>query len=85
MVEPQQMQHCCMDIVDVDLVFGDLESEFIGPTIGQPRFHPTTRKPHGECVRMMVASQGSPISGNSTFVAPVFSKFEVTIWGAGLL
>ena len=71
MVESQQMQHRCVQVVDVHLVDDSLKAKFVGFPVGHTTFDSTTGHPHCEAV-MIVVSTGSVLRcGCATeFAAP---------------
>lgn len=59
-VDAHLMEDGRVQIVDVDRIFNSVVTEFVRPTVGQSRFHPTSGEPHGEGMGMMISSPGFP-------------------------
>lgn len=55
-IKTEQMKNRRMKIVDVDFIFDRIETEFIGLTHFNSTFHATARHPHGEGVRVVIAT-----------------------------
>ena len=54
MVQAQQMKNCGLNVVDMNLVLGDVEPELIGASQRLPRSDAGSGKPHSEGVDVMV-------------------------------
>ena len=57
MIETEQVHDGGVQIVNVDFVFGDVESELVGLADGHARFDAAACHPHRERLGMMVATQ----------------------------
>src|SRR5436853_7072271 len=55
-VEPQEVEHGGVEVVDMNRVFGRAEAEFVGRAMDIAALDSTTRQPNGEAVVVMVAS-----------------------------
>ena len=53
-VEPKELKHGRMQVMDVDFVAGCVETEFIGLAESDAWFDAAASQPHGETVRMMI-------------------------------
>ena len=60
-VESDQVQNRGVQVMDVDLVLGDVKAELVGGTISCSRLHPSSGQPHRKGVRMMIPA--SSLSG----------------------
>ena len=56
MVEPEQVEQGCVQVVDVDAAFDHVEAELVGSTQGDARLDAAAGQPHGESVRVVVAA-----------------------------
>ena len=56
-IESEQMQQRRVQIVHVDLVLHDVETEFVGFAESDARFDAAAGHPHRERLRMMIAAQ----------------------------
>src|SRR5437762_10124401 len=56
-IESEEMQECGVKVVNVDLVFDDVESEFVGLAEADAGFETATGHPHSKGLRMMVAAK----------------------------
>lgn len=56
-IDSEEVHHRRLDIVDVNRIFGDVVSEFIGLTVDGTRAHSSTREPHRKAPRVMVAAK----------------------------
>src|SRR5688572_23594112 len=55
-LDAEAVEDCRLEVVDVDLVFGDVVPEVIGGAVGQTTFDSAAGEPHGEGMGMMVAA-----------------------------
>src|SRR4051794_11118395 len=55
MIEPHQLQHGGMEVVDMDPVFDGLVAELVGRAIGEAAFHAAAREPDREAVMVVIA------------------------------
>ena len=55
-IEPQEMKNGCVKVVDVDLIFNHMKTQFIRLTDGNAALYSAATKPHCESLRMMVAA-----------------------------
>ena len=67
-VEAKQVKEGGVQIMDMDLVAHNVESEVICLSEGQPWFHPTSRHPDRKTARVMSAAV---IGGRKAALAPV--------------
>ncbi len=56
MIQAETVQHRGLQIVNVHVVFGDLQAQFIALSDNLAGFDPTSGEPYTETVRMMVAA-----------------------------
>ena len=56
-VESDQVQNRGVQVMDVDLVLGDVKAELVGGTISCSRLHPSSGQPHRKGVRMMISAR----------------------------
>ena len=56
MMQSQQMQNGCVEIMNTDRVFNDSVPEFIGCTISSSAFDPAARHPGCESLHVMIAA-----------------------------
>src|SRR5579871_3244783 len=82
MIQAQQMQQRRLEIVDVDRIFNDVESQIVGFTIDEAGFDSSARQPHGERLRVVVAAQAATERGiglnhwgTTEFAAPDDERF----------
>src|SRR5438034_277146 len=54
-VDAEQVQHRCLQVVNVDGVLRDVVAEIVGRAVGDAGFHTAPGHPYGEAARMMVA------------------------------
>ena len=57
MVETQLMHNGGLQIVNVDSVLRDLESQLIGPAVVESSFDSSTGHPHRETIRIVVSAK----------------------------
>ncbi len=57
-LEAEQVQDRGLKIVDMDRVFGCVETEFVGRTVDESGLDAATCEPDGKCVGVMIASVG---------------------------
>src|SRR5436305_13657244 len=72
MVEAEQMHHGRVQVMDVDWVLDDVESELVRFAEANSGFDAAACHPHGECVGVMVAAVGAALDhrGAAEFSAP---------------
>lgn len=74
-IESQKMQESCVEIVDVDFLVGEIKPILIGDAIAEARSHAGAGQPHGERMRVMIASVASLLGGRaSKFAAPPYKR-----------
>ena len=56
-IESEQVHEGGLEIVDVNFVFSDPKSQFVGSAVRIAAFYAPARHPHGEAVRIVVATQ----------------------------
>ncbi len=59
MIEAQEVQHRGLNVVHVDAVLDDIETQVIRRPVRQPGLDPSAGKPHRVRLRMVVASQAA--------------------------
>lgn len=59
MVDPKQVKHRCMKIMDGQWMLDCTVAKFIGPSIGHAAPYATTSHPHGETKRIVIAAISS--------------------------
>ena len=71
-IETEQLQHRGVQVVDVHLVFCDVEAQLVGLPDPGSGLDSAAGHPHGECVRMMIAAVGAALHHRSPaeFAAP---------------
>ena len=55
-VDAEEVKAGGVEVVDVNFVFGDAESKFVGGTVGESALHTSTRHPDAEAFLVVVAS-----------------------------
>ena len=76
MVEPQEVEHGGVEVVDMNRVFGRAEAEFVGRAMDIAALDSTTRQLNGEAVVVMVASFAfAGRAGRGNFDGGSASKF----------
>ena len=73
MINPQQVEQRCVQVMNMDLVFGNVIANFIGGTNCLARLDPATGHPHCECFHMVVAAHHVArftLGGAAEFPAP---------------
>src|SRR5215831_8049574 len=65
-IEAEQLKHCGMQVVDVNLVLGHVETEVVAFTQSDSRLHAATRQPHCESVGMMISAVVPALHHGST-------------------
>ena len=63
-IETEQMQDGCLQIMHVDFVFDRLEAKFIGRSVNKASFHASAGQPRRETIVVMVAAIDFPRVGN---------------------
>lgn len=58
-IEAEEVEHGGLNVVDVDRVFDDIETELIGGTDGLAAFNAAAGHPDGEGLRVVVATEGA--------------------------
>ena len=53
-VNPQAVQDCCVEVVDMNGIFGNVVAEFIGRAIGYSGLNSAAGQPHREAARMVI-------------------------------
>src|SRR3954447_1278993 len=56
MIEAEQREHGCVQVVDVNRVFSRAEAKFIGRAMDMPAFYAATSQPHREAIMIVVAA-----------------------------
>src|ERR1044071_7360836 len=57
MIEAKQVKDCSLQIVDMDFVTRDRESQFVGFSVADTMLDPTSGEKDGETIRIMIASE----------------------------
>ena len=60
-VQPQQMQHGCLQVMNVNLSFSDPEAKFVRFAVTETRFDATPGQPHRKRINVMIASGRRPL------------------------
>ena len=71
MIEAQQVQHGCVQVVHMDLVAHRCKSEIVGGTVNHATLDASARQPNGKAVVVMIAPIGALACGRAAeFAAP---------------
>src|SRR5262249_33627441 len=57
-VDSQEVEHGCVQVVDLNRILDDVVAEVIGLAVGDPRLGPAACHPHGEIAGVMIAARG---------------------------
>src|SRR5215475_12637979 len=55
MIDSQQVQNCCLQVMNVDRIANDVVAVIVGLTKREAFFDASARKPHGEIARVVIA------------------------------
>ena len=62
-VDTEQVQHSCVEVVPRDRMLGDLPADFIGLAEGDARSQSRTGEPAGKCVFVVISAPANHVRG----------------------